>query len=278
MVSSSKWKAVVVAFLNRKANETELKKLVEEDDSIPKKTSYHPRHIVTGYGSSTNHVGIATASVRSKIETATSKSLPSESNTRFTLDILLIYAHDIATSGNSISGRDISVQTGKQWTYGPVRWNHKNYTLVGKPDYTVWYGESEQTALNVVVVEAKRRYFAGNGLVQCLGYMGVVHKLRKEAGKENCTVYGMTSDGQTFIFLKINERSEWSERNITTRTQDYTAVLGLLVHFLRTATTMSPSNSKKSSTYTKEKSDSITHSTRTLYGSSEMEGFRTKLE
>lgn len=50
--------------------------------------------------------------------------------------------------------------------------NKKSYKLVGRPDYSVWYGDYEDTTLNVFVVEAKRRYFAADGLVQCLAYMG----------------------------------------------------------------------------------------------------------
>lgn len=111
-------------------------------------------------------------SVLSKIDNATAKSAPSESNIRFTLDILLVYAHDIAMSENPARRHAISVQTEKHWAYGPVKWNKKDYRLVRKPDYAVWYGEVEETALNVVVVEAKKRHMAGTGLIQCLGYMG----------------------------------------------------------------------------------------------------------
>ncbi|KXG52772.1 uncharacterized protein PGRI_080280 [Penicillium griseofulvum] len=130
-------------------------------------------------------------SVLSKIDNATTKGAVSESNIRFTLDILLVYAHDIAMSENA-----------------DLEWNKKDYRLVGQPDYAVWYGEIEETALNVVVAEAKKRHMTGTCLIQCLGYMGVVHRTRKASGKENCTVYGMASDDQTFIFLKINEKSE----------------------------------------------------------------------
>lgn len=83
-------------------------------------------------------------SVLSKIDNATAKSAPSESNIRFTLDILLVYAHDIAMSENPARRHAISVQTEKHWAYGPVKWNKKDYRPVGKPDYAVWYGEVEE--------------------------------------------------------------------------------------------------------------------------------------
>ncbi|KAL2863173.1 uncharacterized protein BJX67DRAFT_364382 [Aspergillus lucknowensis] len=42
---------------------------------------------------------------------------------------------------------------------------------------------------------------------QCIGYMGVVHRRRKEAKKENCEVFGFVTDGYDFCFMKIDEFS-----------------------------------------------------------------------
>lgn len=137
--------------------------------------------------------------------------------------MLLVFAYDIATSSKPTSGQAISAQTEKTWGYGPVKWIDKRYKLIGKPDYAIWYGEVGETAVNIVIVEAKRRYLAANGLVQCLAYMGkwliiflfllmsnsfegIVHRLRKEAGKQNCTVYGMAADDQSFLFRKIKQQ------------------------------------------------------------------------
>ena len=49
------------------------------------------------------------ASVLSKIDNATTKGALSESNIRFTLDILLVYAHDIAMSENADRRYAISI-------------------------------------------------------------------------------------------------------------------------------------------------------------------------
>ena len=50
--------------------------------------------------------------------------------------------------------------------------DNRRHRLVREPDYAVWYGEIEETGVNVVIVEAKRRQYASTGLPQCLAYMG----------------------------------------------------------------------------------------------------------
>lgn len=47
----------------------------------------------------------------------------------------------------------------------------KKFALIGKPD-TVWFGDIDDTAVNVVVVEAKSHDHASIGVPQCLAYMG----------------------------------------------------------------------------------------------------------
>jgi hypothetical protein len=139
--------------------------------------------------------------------------------------MLLVYAHDIVTSTSLTAARSLCLQAEKQWGYGPVKRAKGRYRLVGKSDYAVWYGETEEINVNVVIMEAKRRLYASTGLPQCLAYMGkyliifllqlkfnlllgIVHRLRKEAGKEDCAVYGIALDSEDFFFLKINNDSK----------------------------------------------------------------------
>ena len=112
------------------------------------------------------------ANVLGKIDRATSRSLPNEAIIRLTVDMLLVYAHDIVSLRNSTAARSLCLQAESQWGYGPVERDNQRYRLVGKPDYALWYGEIEETAVNVVIVEAKRRHYASTGLPQCLAYMG----------------------------------------------------------------------------------------------------------
>lgn len=44
--------------------------------------------------------------------------------------------------------------------------------LCGRPDYGRWHGEVQDTAINVVIVEAKKTDKVSSGVPQCLGYMG----------------------------------------------------------------------------------------------------------
>ncbi|KAJ0416381.1 hypothetical protein BJY00DRAFT_316896 [Aspergillus carlsbadensis] len=70
-------------------------------------------------------------------------------------------------------------------------------TISRKADYSVWYEREEEDsmALNLVIVEAKRQGMAQRGKAQCAGYMGCVHTRRIDAGKQDTTVYGFSTDG-----------------------------------------------------------------------------------
>ncbi|KAJ5418598.1 uncharacterized protein N7487_002148 [Penicillium crustosum] len=92
------------------------------------------------------------------------------------------------------------------WGYGPVSWDGKKYTLTGRPDYGIWYGDRKNLALNTVVVEAKHGEVQLS-LAETLAYMG---------------------DGASVL---------WS---LVIRTmKDYEKVLGMLVHFFEKAAAMS---------------------------------------
>ncbi|KAJ5535389.1 hypothetical protein N7527_001643 [Penicillium freii] len=186
-------------------------------------------------------------SVLTKVDAARSKSSLNEASIRWTLDLLLVYAHDIATFRQPNAGQNIGIQTERHWVFEPVEYDKKKFTLVGKPDYAVWYGNVNDTAVNIVIVEAKSQNSASKGVPQCLAYMGMVHRLRQREKKKNCTVYGVTADAQFFIFLKIDEKSRWSAVSVTAVAGKFDHVLGMLVYLLRKASEASPIHSKESS-------------------------------
>ncbi|KAJ5209159.1 hypothetical protein N7449_003538 [Penicillium cf. viridicatum] len=186
-------------------------------------------------------------SVLTKVDAARSKSPLNEASIRWTLDLLLVYAHDIATFRQPDAGQNIGIQTERHWVLEPVKYEKKEFALVGKPDYAVWYGNVDDTAVNIVVVEAKSQNAACKGVPQCLAYMGMVHRLRRREKKKNCTVYGMTADAQYFFFLKIDEKSRWSVVSVIAFAGEFDHVLGMLVYLLRKAREASPTHSKESS-------------------------------
>ncbi|KAJ5458273.1 hypothetical protein N7475_009661 [Penicillium sp. IBT 31633x] len=202
-------------------------------------------------------------SVLLKVDAARSESPLNEVSIRWKLDLLLVYAHDIATSGQPDAGQRIGIQTERHWVFEPVRHEQKKFALIGKPDYAVWYGKVDDTAVNIVVVEAKSIGSAGKGIPQCLGYMGMVHRLRQREKKKNCTVYGMATDAQAFFFLKIDEKSKWSMVSAVALTGKFNHVLGMLVYLLRKASEASPTHSKQSSaqSHTKEGSGGSLYAT-----------------
>lgn len=60
----------------------------------------------------------------------------------------------------------------RMWAYSPIKWEGKTWTLSGRPDYGIWYGDKEDLDLNVVIMEAKRPNSGGEGVPQALAYMG----------------------------------------------------------------------------------------------------------
>jgi hypothetical protein len=59
-----------------------------------------------------------------------------------------------------------------KYPFSPVKWKGKQYTLSGRPDYGICYGDEEDIELNVVIVEAKRPMGGSQGIPQALAYMG----------------------------------------------------------------------------------------------------------
>ncbi|KAJ5967220.1 hypothetical protein N7501_003468 [Penicillium viridicatum] len=189
------------------------------------------------------------------------KSETNEALTRLTQNNLLVFAHNYVTSQPDSTPTDLHMNelhlnAEGLWRYGPVTHKGLKYDLVGRPDYSLWYGNEEDVAVSIVVVEAKGGAGASSGVSQTLGYMGCVHRRRKDLQKVDSTVYGVVSDGQCWVFLKINNDSEWTEHMIPTRLGNYQEVLGLLMHMFRTAATMSPIQSEKTSVQTHSKESS----------------------
>ncbi|KAJ5822724.1 hypothetical protein N7447_005064 [Penicillium robsamsonii] len=186
-------------------------------------------------------------SVLTKVDAAHSKNPLNEASIRWTLDLLLVYAHDIATFSQPDAGQNIGIQTERNWVFEPVTYQKKKFALVGKPDYAVWYGNVDDIAVNIVIMEAKSQNSTSQGVPQCLAYMGMVHRLRRREKKKNCTVYGVTADAQFFFFLKIDEKSRWSTVMVTAAGGKFDHILSMLVYLLRKAREASPTHSKESS-------------------------------
>jgi hypothetical protein len=117
--------------------------------------------------------------------------------------------------------------------------------LTGFADYSVWYDSAKKKTLatNLLIVEAKRRYQTDAALPQLAAYMGIVHTTRKEESKQNCVVYGASSDGRAFRFCRIDNdgvfvqsgQLEW--RTTVEREKIYSIMRSLL----RAAALSSPS-------------------------------------
>ncbi|KAJ5940689.1 hypothetical protein N7516_000857 [Penicillium verrucosum] len=177
------------------------------------------------------------AETLSKVDRETS---PRKLETPRTLTLTLLFlARDVVLSRLPDAVQLFSIKIETAWGYGPVSWDGRKYTLTGRPDYGIWYGDRKNLALNTVVVEAKPGEVQLS-LAETLACMGCVHRRRQKLKRKDCTIYGLVADDQVFWFLKISQDSKWSERVVTARHRDYEKVLGMLVYFFEKAAAMSP--------------------------------------
>ncbi|KAH8427421.1 uncharacterized protein LDX57_005136 [Aspergillus melleus] len=75
-----------------------------------------------------------------------------EAKARARLDAILIYTMDDARVWDMQTGRKLSLQSEFS-----LEATVKNYCIVGRADYTIWYRKAKDTVNNAVVVEAKAK-------------------------------------------------------------------------------------------------------------------------
>ncbi|KAJ5146356.1 uncharacterized protein N7515_000920 [Penicillium bovifimosum] len=168
------------------------------------------------------------------------RSPPTEAKTRWLIDPFILHVYAAVTS-DLTNAQPLNVQCERGYSFGPVKVNGKRVIFSGRMDYSIWYGETELLCLNVLVVEAKDGPKSGHALPQLLGYMGCIHRERKNSGRRNCGVYGMVYNEDVWHFLKISHDSKWSELAVGGRALERSFVL--LVWMLRMAAAISPAHS-----------------------------------
>jgi hypothetical protein len=124
---------------------------------------------------------------------------------------------------------------------------HKGETkrLYGFADYSIWYDSTkkgkEALATNLLIVEAKRRFYTDAALPQLASYMGIVHASRKDISKENCVVYGIASDGWTFRFCRIDNDGVFVSSDLLQWTRHKDRIYSIIRSLLQAAALSSPS-------------------------------------
>ncbi|KAF3012292.1 hypothetical protein E8E15_002985 [Penicillium rubens] len=114
-------------------------------------------------------------------------------------------------------------------------------------------------AINLVLVEAKKLGLASQGDDQALGYMACVHQERRTQPSQNSTVYGLSTDGEEFRFLRINERSEFT-KVIMTKTPggNYSRITSMIAFIMREAVSQSSYTSRNTSKDVSMEDDPVT--------------------
>ncbi|KAJ5989819.1 hypothetical protein N7522_010026 [Penicillium canescens] len=100
-----------------------------------------------------------------------------EAAVRCRLNIVLFSALDIVMQ-TPLDGRwPLNIQTETPLVSRPFRFRGKSHQTHGICDYTLWYGDqSISKAINLIIVEAKKKGSCDSGIAQCLGYMGTEGK------------------------------------------------------------------------------------------------------
>ncbi|KAJ5348372.1 uncharacterized protein N7506_001625 [Penicillium brevicompactum] len=141
------------------------------------------------------------------IDSALAQSPITEASIRSNIDAFILFVNKI-TAAQTPPTWPLSIQTERSYSFGPVRLRGKKAKLSTSIDYRVWYGDDEQLPVNLIVIGMEERL---DEIAQCLGYMGCVHRERKQVSKQDATVYGLATDSQVFHFLKISHDFKWSE-------------------------------------------------------------------
>jgi hypothetical protein len=108
----------------------------------------------------------------------------------------------------------------------PVVYKNERRLLSSFADYSLWYPDENTPSANLIIVEVKKFGTSDSAVGQLLAYMGklnqylklfnifllmfaaVVHQTRKDQGKRNTVVYGITTDGSSFRFYQIDIESQ----------------------------------------------------------------------
>jgi hypothetical protein len=155
-------------------------------------------------------------------------SRTTEAAARWVVDSITLNAYATATS-NIKNAQPLNVQCERGYKFSPVTLKRKRVILSGRPNYSVWYGESEAFRLNVLIAEAKGGAKGSNPIPQLLGYMGLylamcivlylgkligmkgcIRRERKNEQTRNWGVYGMAYTGSVWHLLKISHDSKVS--------------------------------------------------------------------
>ncbi|GIK07105.1 hypothetical protein Aspvir_002760 [Aspergillus viridinutans] len=74
--------------------------------------------------------------------------------------------------------------------------------------WTIWHGDEEDAGVSIVIFQTEVGYNA-EAESCCLAYMGAIHRARKAIHQDAC-IYGIATDGQHWIFIRIDNESKFS--------------------------------------------------------------------
>jgi len=87
----------------------------------------------------------------------------------------------------------------------------ENPRICGITDYAVGLVSSDNIRrdipddLGLIVMEAKNGSFECDDRCSCIAHIAALHKIRKDAGKTNCSVWGVVSMATKWMYMKLDE-------------------------------------------------------------------------
>jgi hypothetical protein len=167
----------------------------------------------------------------------------SESTTRTIIDMILL---DALSECQIDIGQKLAC-----WGEVSLRWKEPGQAvgLNGSSDYVFGYGTCDtQTEQLLLVGEAKA---LGEQLLtwQLVAYLGIIHRARKQAARQNSTVYGFLTDSRLWQFFRIDNDSKVWASTIFDRQAAAKDIWSWLVYMVDSARRSTPSSSPLSSTF-----------------------------
>ncbi|KAJ5790007.1 uncharacterized protein N7518_007018 [Penicillium psychrosexuale] len=123
------------------------------------------------------------------------------------------------------------------------------------PDLKLWLEKSDRAhgaSRDEALIRCKLNLLLVCAHDLVLSFLSKSARSRKELGKADTTVYGISTDTMTFTFMKLDNESRWSYKIVGVVGNGFEQVLGLLVYLMGKAASVSPATSKRTSCRTQE--------------------------
>ena len=160
-------------------------------------------------------------------ESLTQRAKGTEARLRYKLDTLISAVYQaLVTQNMLVNGPTITLAHETTVSWGPIIYKDELYLCIGRANYSLFFGEKDHLACHIVMIEAETVF--GDGDAQLLAYMSIIQADRKKRGQPDWTVYGVLSDGETFVFYDLDMNSQYTVVYLQVQREGWQMVANML--------------------------------------------------